>query len=701
MSLTSHFVATGGAAKGSGAQEERVRRVLAPLRFLGLQGTSLWSEDGKRARPFFLKEKGILNPLLPEDIRADVRSVAARLRAHPGLQANLLSSAELFEPTRDVTADLFVGGLHLLPDEDLGEQDLVELPKPAIEVLLRLHALPLMCRLLDFQEGCPKISAQLRGLADLLLPDLEVQEGLIGDLASRLWPDGAGKMGEQEKEALLLEGVLWRLSALKVAISEHKMMGHDFELPPFTAPKQPTAAPTGFLDASWTSLPSLIEDQAARRKRRSDTTEGNTDSRPHPKRRSELDPRPRPSSPPRRSEDEDDDEEEDEEDASSSASSRGHKSPPRAALRKSSEYVPPALPQTTPEEVRQRSRGAGAGFGDPYGHQDFHAELETDLTKEPGVNELGGAFQKTRASCLMILAYTAMHDGKFYGPPLSGKQWGTFDLPKLWRNPKLRLVRHSFYIVDTNKNFRQSCQSLGPFFEDLRTLIENLNELSRRIQHMAREQNKSGKPKYGWLAGRAVEECARITSFISVLNRLQGQYHNETHLMAYAASALYLHFATGWSNWLEQPNHTLWERLTPHVGLHCDTCGELGHLSGGHAKVSAYCTAQGIKVRDAAQFPPDKVANLPVPKKARSDARQSSPPRSSRPSQEQQQQQDHNSRGWRDREHGDGGRSGNGNNWRGDHRDGHQSGNRYAPSGQQRQRGRGWQGGDRNGQRSR
>lgn len=171
MSLTEQFAR---ASKHSGADEARVRRVLAGLKFLGLPGTSLWSGDGKAAKPLFLKETGRLEALSLTSIQADVRGLATRLRAHSTFQANLVASADVFEPRSGLTSGLFKGGLFLLPDDQDEGEDNAPMPEEAIKVLLDLHALPLLCRLLDFKEGCPKTSAQLLGLADLLLPDPEV-----------------------------------------------------------------------------------------------------------------------------------------------------------------------------------------------------------------------------------------------------------------------------------------------------------------------------------------------------------------------------------------------------------------------------------------------------------------------------------------------------------------------------------------------
>jgi hypothetical protein len=711
MSLTEQFAR---ASKHSGADEARVRRVLAGLKFLGLPGTSLWSGDGKAAKPLFLKETGRLEALSLTSIQADVRGLATRLRAHSTFQANLVASADVFEPRSGLTSGLFKGGLFLLPDDQDEGEDNAPMPEEAIKVLLDLHALPLLCRLLDFKEGCPKTSAQLLGLADLLLPDPEVQRGLVREFASKLWPGGdeadPTKLGAQEQEALLLEAVLWRLAALKAAICDHKVMGADFELLPFTAPKRPAAAPAGFLDASWGDLPNLIADQTTVRKRQTNEQEDEAEQPSH-KRRSDAEGKhPRPPSQERLEQEEEETGSSSSSSSSSSSPKDGYKSPPRASMRKPQESGPPRPPQETPEEVRQRSRGVGGGgFGDPYDPQGFYAELETDLTKEPGPCQPGVSYQKGRAQLLTVIAFAAMQDNKFYAPPLKGKQEGAFDLPKLWRDPTLRLVRHSWYVRDNNKNFRASCQSLGSFFETLAALIQNLTELAKRVEHLAKEKDESGKPKQGYLAGRAVEEVGRITSFISVLNRLHSHYKNEQQLMAYAASALYLHFASGLPAWLEQPNHQLWDRLTPQVGLHCTTCYSFGHLSGGHKKVLAYCASTGTAVMDARQFPPEVVATLPPSKKDGHEQRerQASPYRSRSPPGRFYPQQ-HHYQGGRDRGegggyHGGGGRDRReGGRERGDNREGYRPGNRYAPPGQQpRLGGRGRHGGDRNGQRSR
>jgi hypothetical protein len=302
-----------------------------------------------------------------------------------------------------------------------------------------------------------------------------------------------------------------------------------------------------------------------------------------------------------------------------------------------------------------------------------------------------------------------MHDDKLFGPPIPGKQGGSFDLSKVWREARLRLVRHSFYDNDNNKGCRASSQSLGWFFENFDALVPNLNQLSSRIRYLAAERDEAGEPTYGYLAGRAIEETARITSFIAVLNQLKMQYNNESQLMAYAASAMYLHFASGRPTWLEQPDHTLWDKLTPYVGLHCTTCGVLGHLSGGHDKVISYCAARKIGITDASQFPPNKVATLPAAPKNERNERQASPYRNDSFRGRSNYQQDHHYRGGRDRGEsggyqGDGGRDRrDSGRERGDNRDGNRPGNRYAPPGpQQRQWGRGRQGGDRHhGQRPR
>lgn len=697
MSLTEQFAR---ASKHSGADEARVRRVLAGLKFLGLPGTSLWSGDGKAAKPLFLKETGRLEALSLTSVQADVRGLATRLRAHSTFQANLVASADVFEPRSGLTSGLFVGGLFLLPDDqDEGEDD-APMPEEAIKVLLDLHALPLLCRLLDFKEGCPKTSAQLLGLADLLLPDPEVQRGLVQEFASKLWPGGdeadPTKLRAQEQEALLLEAVLWRLAALKAAICDHKVMGADFELLPFTAPKRPAAAPAGFLDASWGDLPNLIADQTAVRKRQTNEQEDEAEQPSH-KRRPTTEREPRGPSPPRRTYSPDPSEDED----GSSSSSAGYKSPSRVASRKSKEPAARPVPLTTPEEERQQSRQAGQGGWGRAGQPTMYAELETDLDKDPGPDDAGTAFMRTRARSLMVQAFAAMSDGELF-PPAKNKL-GAFSLAKALRGGSMRIVKHSFFMADVNKGCRAMCMTPGPMFDSYRALSRGLSELGQRTSNLAAQQ-KDGQPTHGYLARRASKECTWLINFNAVLQQLLGQHHNETQMLFYAASALYLYFASGDSAWLTQPHHMLWEELRPLTGLHCDMCGQLGHLSGGHAKVQAYCLANSItKVMDACQFPPDKVANLPaVPKPTeRGEQRRSSPAR--RPS---NLQRDSFPRGWRDREHGDGGWRGGGGHYgrdRGDrHRDGHQE-NSHAPAGgqQHRQRGRHWQGGDRNGQRSR
>lgn len=697
MSLMKQFVKEVDKGKGRAKRSQdawpRVQRWLGGQQFLGMPGYQAWTEEtegapGKRTPLLFPISDGM------EGMQAELRAIAARMQdpAEP-FKAILDRTAALFEPTDAGPADPFTGFMKDFPDDP--EANPGRLPKEAIDALRRIGALPALCRLINVEGDTVVGTGQVHTLLELLLPDAERRSTAFALLAKELWQEPEN-LSEAQTQATWLEVLLWRLAELQYLIKKEAVLGKNFVFPPFTA-AQPLAPSPSIKSASMASLSALRKDQAAIKKRRDE--EKKRDADPKRVRRSasagssRRSPPRQHTPPPKRAWDA-------EGSSSSSSEEDPEESPGPARKPAAKASAQPPLPQETPEAVRQQRRGVMGGFGIPYASQAYHAELEKDMAKDPGTDKLGEPFQRTRAELLTVKAFAQMHDGKLFGPPILGKHGGEFDLAKVWREGRLRLVRHSFYNNDNNKGCRASSQSLGWFFESFDALVPNLNQLSSRIRYLAEERNEAGQPTYGYLAGKAIEETARITSFIAVLNQLKLQYNNESQLMAYAASAIYLHFASGRPAWLEQPDPTLWEKLTPYVGLHCTTCDGLGHLSGGHDKVISHCAIKKVPITDACQFPPHKVATLPAAPKNERNERQASPYRNdSNSSRGRSSYQQDN---YRSNYHGGGYQGGGGRDRRddrrdrGDNRDGNRQGNRYAPPGQQqRQGGRGRQGGDR------